>query len=141
MFFKPLLLIHSTGLLLYATPWKHFQGGNWTLVWNELSCEHPFNIYLFKVNNSNTRERCELCSKLTIKTPERRRHRLLFLLLTLNIFYTLFKSLFRWIWTSKMLAGQLQPRSFQPCYHLFRHNWVFVNNWFLLFSKLVLWKH
>ena len=29
------------------------------------------NIYLFKVNNRNTRKRCETCSKLTIKTPER----------------------------------------------------------------------
>ena len=28
--------------------------------------------YIFKVNNRNTRERCEICSKLTIKTPERR---------------------------------------------------------------------
>ena len=27
--------------------------------------------YLFKVNNKNTRKRCEICSKLTIKTPER----------------------------------------------------------------------
>ena len=26
------------------------------------------NIYLFKVNNRNTRKRCEICSKLTIKT-------------------------------------------------------------------------
>ena len=25
-------------------------------------------IYLFKVNNKNTRRRCEICSKLTIKT-------------------------------------------------------------------------
>ena len=33
---------------------------------------HPANIYLFKVNNRNTRKRCETCSKLTIKTPERR---------------------------------------------------------------------
>ena len=32
----------------------------------------PANIYLFKVNNRNTRKRCEICSKLTIKTPERR---------------------------------------------------------------------
>ena len=31
----------------------------------------PTNIYLFKVNNRNTRRRCEICSKLTIKTPER----------------------------------------------------------------------
>ena len=29
-------------------------------------------IYLFKVNNRNTRKRCEFCLKLTIKTPERR---------------------------------------------------------------------
>ena len=27
---------------------------------------------MFKVNNRNTRIRCEICSKLTIKTPERR---------------------------------------------------------------------
>ena len=26
---------------------------------------------MFKVNNRNTRKRCEMCSKLTIKTPER----------------------------------------------------------------------
>ena len=30
----------------------------------------PGNIYLFKVNNKNTRKRCEICLKLTIKTPE-----------------------------------------------------------------------
>ena len=29
-------------------------------------------IYLFKVNNENTRIRCEICSELTVKTPERR---------------------------------------------------------------------
>ena len=32
----------------------------------------PANIYLFEVNNRNTRKMCEICSKLTIKTPERR---------------------------------------------------------------------
>ena len=58
------------------------------------------NIYLVKVNNRNTRKRCEIFSKLTIKTPEPRRSRrsvvfivnfenishffLVFLLLTLN---------------------------------------------------------
>ena len=29
-------------------------------------------IYLLKVSNRNTRTRCEICSKLKIKTPERR---------------------------------------------------------------------
>ena len=40
-----------------------------SLIFDGLS---PINIYLFKVNNRNTRTRCETCSKLTIKTPERR---------------------------------------------------------------------
>ena len=33
---------------------------------------NPAGIYLLKVNNRNTRTRCEICSKLTIKIPERR---------------------------------------------------------------------
>ena len=32
----------------------------------------PASYYLLKANNSNTRTKCEICSKLTIKTPERR---------------------------------------------------------------------
>ena len=59
------------------------------------------NNFILKVNNRNTRARCEICSKLTIKTPERCYWRrsgvfnvnfkhilhfvLAFLLLTLNI--------------------------------------------------------
>ena len=58
-------------------------------------------IYSLKANNRNTRTRCEICSKLTIKTPERLQRRrfdvsivnfehishvvLVFLLLTLNM--------------------------------------------------------
>ena len=30
----------------------------------------PVGIYMFKVNNRNTRTRCEIYSKLTIKTAE-----------------------------------------------------------------------
>ena len=33
---------------------------------------YPADIYLFKVNNSNTRTMSEICWKLTIETPERR---------------------------------------------------------------------
>ena len=56
---------------------------------------------MFKVDNRNTKRKCEICSKLTIKTPERRQWRrsgvfivnfeqishlvLVFLLLTLKI--------------------------------------------------------
>ena len=32
----------------------------------------PAGIYLFKTSNGNTRIMCEICSKLIIKTPERR---------------------------------------------------------------------
>ena len=61
---------------------------------------HPAGSYVFKVNNRNTRARYEICSELTIKTPELRHWRrsdvfivnfehilylvLVFLLLTLN---------------------------------------------------------
>ena len=53
---------------------------------------NPANICLFKATNWNTRKTCKICSKLTIKTPERRQRHcehlshifLMFLLLTLN---------------------------------------------------------
>ena len=32
----------------------------------------PANICLFKVNNRNTRKSCQIRSKITIQTPERR---------------------------------------------------------------------
>ena len=53
---------------------------------------NPIGNYMFKVKNRNTRTRCKICSKLTIKTPEQRQwsRRDVSLLLTLNIFHTLF---------------------------------------------------
>ena len=46
----------------------------------------PVGIHMFEVNNRNSRIWCKTCSKLTIKTPERRSHLvLLLLLLTLNM--------------------------------------------------------
>ena len=51
---------------------------------------YPAGNYMFKVNNRNTRTRCEICSRLTIKTH------LVSLLLTLNIFHTLFLLLTLW---------------------------------------------
>ena len=36
---------------------------------------NPAGIYLLKINNRNARTRCELYSKLTIKTPEQRQWR------------------------------------------------------------------
>ena len=37
--------------------------------------DHPAGNYMFKVNGQKTRTRCEICSKLTIKIPERRHWR------------------------------------------------------------------
>ena len=34
--------------------------------------ENQANIYLLKVNTRNTSKRCEICLKITKKTPERR---------------------------------------------------------------------
>ena len=42
---------------------------------NYLLPNYPAGNYMFKVNNRNTRTRCKICSKLTIKTPERRQWR------------------------------------------------------------------
>ena len=36
---------------------------------------NPTGNYMFKVNNKNSRRRCEICSELTTKTPERRHWR------------------------------------------------------------------
>ena len=35
------------------------------------SSHYPAGNYMFQVNNRNTRAQCEICCKLTIKTPER----------------------------------------------------------------------
>ena len=50
-------------------PWNF--GGSETLI----SWQTEKAIYLFKVNNRNIRNRYEICSKVTIKTPERRQWR------------------------------------------------------------------
>ena len=47
-----LLLVSGTAILIITNP-------------------SPASNYMFKVNNRNTRTRCQICSKLTIKTPER----------------------------------------------------------------------
>ena len=50
------------------------QGPKLTLLDASIALAQPA-FYLFKVNNRNTRTRCEICSKLTINTPERRHWR------------------------------------------------------------------
>ena len=38
----------------------------------DTSSGYPAHIYLFEINNKNNRIKFEICSNLTIKTPERR---------------------------------------------------------------------
>ena len=50
-----------------------FQSLNFEVIdmaWISTDITSPANIYLFKDNNRNTTKRCEICSKLTLKTPE-----------------------------------------------------------------------
>ena len=63
--------------------------------------QDPANIYLFKVNNSNIRKRCEICSKKTIKIDVV----LVFLLLTLNIFHIFFLVFLLLTLSRKMISG------------------------------------
>ena len=63
-------------------------------------------IYLFKVNNRNTRTMCEICSKLTIKTPIKS------LLLTLNRFHSFLCCFYCWLWTSACQLGYLEKINF-----------------------------
>ena len=51
----------SEGIFSVEQLWKWF--------WKK---PDPAGNYMFKVNNKNTRTRCEICSKLAIKKPERR---------------------------------------------------------------------
>ena len=45
---------------------------NFRILAGTASVAIPAGNYMFKVNNRNTGTRCEICSELTIKTPERR---------------------------------------------------------------------
>ena len=53
---------------------RHIKERNFSNISNDLfpapSKTFPANIYLFKVDNRNSRKRCEICSKVTIKAPE-----------------------------------------------------------------------
>ena len=62
------------------------------------------NIYLFKVINRKIRKRCEICSKLTIKSPKRChwRRSSVFIVNFANI-SCLFRCFYFWLWTSYCL--------------------------------------
>ena len=66
----------------------------------------PAGTYLFRVNNGNTKTMCEICSKLTIKTPNDVSDVVLVsLMLSLNSFHAFFWCFYCSLWTSKCLLG------------------------------------
>ena len=53
--------------------------------------KYSANIYMFKVNDRNTRKMCDKCSKLTTKTPKRRQwRRFVVVIVNFVTFYTPF---------------------------------------------------
>ena len=104
---------------------------NWITLSSRISFSNA-GIYLLEVKNRNARSRCEICSELTIKTPEwRHLHRagffivnfkhiwklvLVFLLLTLNMqmptgSYLLFERILLFPALLKLLLNHLFPSS------------------------------
>ena len=63
VYFSMVSFISSSGVLRTLSNMEHFL---------KIVNGFPADNCMFKVNNRNTRTRCEICSKLTIKTPERR---------------------------------------------------------------------
>ena len=55
-------IFHNFALRIQSGGAKIVLKPNWNMFNNSAG------IYLFKVNNRNTRTRCEICSKLTINT-------------------------------------------------------------------------
>ena len=56
----------------FSTPFRFYTNKNGGDIIFYICSYIPAGNYMFKVNNRNTRTSCEICSKLTIKTPERR---------------------------------------------------------------------
>ena len=95
------------GYVTAITLWKRFTVSIMKATINHSYLEKtktPTNKYMLKFNNANTKKRCEICSKLTIKTPEwclTLTEWCLPLLLTLNKFHTFFLCFYCWLWTNK----------------------------------------
>ena len=78
--------------------------GNEAIFW-----VNPTGIYLFKVNNGNTIRRFEICSKLTIKTPEWHQwgRSGVFMVNSEHIKH-LFPVFYCWLWTSTYVSWDLR---------------------------------
>ena len=97
---------------------QNIQAHNWAHFWDV--ADFSVGNFMFKVNNGNTWAWYEICSKLTIQTPA---VVLLSLLLTFNIFHTLFYCFYCELWACKWLLTYYLVL-LSAC--LTKHNW---NDW------------
>ena len=65
--------IKYLNMINYFQNSSHSRLEYWLIIGGITLQPNAANIYMCKVNNRNTCKRCEICSKSTIKTPERRR--------------------------------------------------------------------
>ena len=69
---------------------------------------NPASIYVFKVMNRNTRKRPDICSKLTMKIPERRHWGSSgVFIINFELFQIFLWFYYCWFWTSKYLQRKL----------------------------------
>ena len=62
--------VQNAALYTIMNEWRLISMSAW-IVRIRSVINNPAIIYLFKVNNISTRKRCEICSKLTLKIPQR----------------------------------------------------------------------
>ena len=75
------------------------------------------NIYLFKVNKKNSRKWCEICAKVTTKTPQRRQwHCSGVLIVNFEHISNLFLVFYCWLWAGKCWLGKSLTRSQILCW-------------------------
>ena len=91
----------------------------------------PANVYLFKVNNRNTRKRFEICSKLTIKRPEPCQWRLSAIFIV-NVEPFFIVSIVLWLWTNVNWDGEEPSKKYHYRYckcYWFNRGIVPISGW------------
>ena len=95
---------------------------------------------MFRVNNRNARKRCEICSELTIKTPEWRRRLAGDYIINFEHISHLFLMFLLLTFSKKMLAGfVLTTNIFRTQSNIRDRVFAKVNNFFAKSSFLVIW--
>ena len=63
--------VWKTNQCIFSSNILWFKQSKFVNLWKSGQFDYPVNICLFKVSNRNTSQTCNVCSKLTLKTPER----------------------------------------------------------------------